>query len=263
MKNKPNFNYLLILLFQLIGCASATKVYIESIPPKAELYSAIVKKGPWKIVTKERTPTTIKIYPTTKGKYFIKAKKYGYYDSELITIEEIARYESFKFVLDPVQTLYKNYSRDNYEYSLLHVKIPSEKKKNVAILNFKSIGTLDNNKAILFTKIFQDVLIKANIFNVIERENLKEILNEQQFQLTGITNNKNLVEIGKVANVKFLIIGSAHQVKDTYVLSVKIIDVENGHIIFSDKNEFDSLSMADAAIVKMVNNIVRNFVDIE
>lgn len=259
-------NYYLLIFFIatiLTGCATATKVHIKSIPPKSEVYSSKVKKGPWKKVTEKRTPTIIKIYPSTKGDHVVKAKKYGYYDSELITVEELSKYKSYDFVLDPVQTLYENYSRNNYEYSLLHVKIPSEKKKNVAVLNFKPSGILDNSKAILFTEIFQDILIKSNIFNVIERENLKDVLTEQQFQLTGMTIEKNLVDIGRIANARYLIIGSARQIKDRHILTIKIVDVENGYILFSDKNEFDSLDMVDEAIVSIVNNIVRNFVDIE
>jgi len=51
-------------------------------------------------------------------------------------------------------------------------------------------------------------LVNSGVFSVIERERLNAILEEQGFQLTGQVNSSDVLEIGRMAGVDYLITGS-------------------------------------------------------
>ena len=51
-------------------------------------------------------------------------------------------------------------------------------------------------------------LVNSGAFSVIERERLNAILEEQSFQLTGQVNPQDVLEIGRMAGVDYLITGS-------------------------------------------------------
>ena len=67
---------------------------------------------------------------------------------------------------------------------------------------------------------------------VIERSEMKRILDEQGFQMTGCTDVSCAVEAGKILNVERIIIGSVSIIdKKTYSISARMVDVETGEII--------------------------------
>ncbi|MFN5091857.1 MAG: CsgG/HfaB family protein [Bacteroidota bacterium] len=50
--------------------------------------------------------------------------------------------------------------------------------------------------------------VKDPFMNVVDRENLQTILNEQKFQMSGVFSESNAVEIGKIAGAKAIITGT-------------------------------------------------------
>ena len=52
---------------------------------------------------------------------------------------------------------------------------------------------------------------------IYSRTDLQKILNEQKLQQSGLLSEKNLVEVGKIAGVKYIVTGSINNVKQKYI----------------------------------------------
>ena len=75
--------------------------------------------------------------------------------------------------------------------------------------------------------------LRAQLFNtqkfaIVTRENMEQILKEQQFQLSGCTSNECVVQAGQLLGVSKIFTGSLGKVGTTYVITLKLINVESG-----------------------------------
>jgi curli biogenesis system outer membrane secretion channel CsgG len=77
-------------------------------------------------------------------------------------------------------------------------------------------------------------LVKTRAFNVIERKNMEKVLAEHAFQQTGCTTDECAVKLGRMLNVQRLIVGSFGKLLSSYLVTVRVVDVETGSILFSD-----------------------------
>lgn len=81
-------------------------------------------------------------------------------------------------------------------------------------------------------------LFNTGQYDVINRENMKEILQEQKFQMAGLCDNMGcIVQVGKVLGVKKMFTGSLGKLGKKYVLTLKIVDVQSAKIDNIEKSE--------------------------
>lgn len=99
---------------------------------------------------------------------------------------------------------------------------------NVAVLDLKVAGVAEYYTTILSDKLRTE-LSQVRIYKVINRENMAAVMGEQGFQASGACNTDACVaEIGKVLGVEKMIMGSVGKLSQTFVLTIKQIDVESG-----------------------------------
>jgi TolB-like protein len=74
-------------------------------------------------------------------------------------------------------------------------------------------------------------------FSVIERSYLSKILQEQGYSVTGITENPNLEEIGKLSGVDYLLVGNVTIMSQRrrWILeaTARIVDVKTGEVVIA------------------------------
>jgi len=66
---------------------------------------------------------------------------------------------------------------------------------------------------------------------VIERSQLMKILEEQELQLSGITEGDGSVSIGQILNAKQMVVGSFELSKTRLVVNGRIVDVQSGAVL--------------------------------
>lgn len=66
---------------------------------------------------------------------------------------------------------------------------------------------------------------------VIERTQLMKILDEQELQLSGITEGANSVSIGHILNARQMVVGSFELSKTRLVINGRIVDVQSGAVL--------------------------------
>jgi TolB-like protein len=117
-----------------------------------------------------------------------------------------------------------------------------EDRMNIAIAEFSG-RNVSSMEAAIVSDFLRGELVKTEQFNVLDRQNMETLLNEQKFSnVSGCTTEECAVQMGKLLNVKKIITGSLSKLLEKYYITINIIDVESGKIEAADK---DSATNAD------------------
>ena len=98
-------------------------------------------------------------------------------------------------------------------------------------------------------------LVATDAFTVVEKKNMDKILAEQAFQQTGCTNEECAVKLGKVLNVRQIVVGSLGRYMGVNVLNIRVVDVETGGAVYADKAKGNTAEEMDAAIAAMASRM--------
>lgn len=122
------------------------------------------------------------------------------------------------------------------------------KKEKLAILKKVAIMPFDSANLYIAGKSFSDTLVehltkKIPALSVIERPDIEKVLSEQKFVLTGAVKQEKARKPGGIEPVDALITGTVRTMEyfgddgGSIVVNVKIVDVENGKILWSHSQE--------------------------
>lgn len=104
----------------------------------------------------------------------------------------------------------------------------------IAVLTFSGDPSLSPAQLQSITEKFQSELLRANVYNILERNQLDAILQEQGLQSSGACEATGCqVELGKLLSVDKIITGSVVLFDDLYALNTKQIDVLSGAVDYS------------------------------
>jgi len=105
----------------------------------------------------------------------------------------------------------------------------AQEKLNIAVVDLDPQGVADSEAKIISGRLRSD-LFNTNKFDILEREKMEQVLQEQGFQLTGCTSDECAVEIGKVIGVSRIVAGSIGKLGSIYTLNIRMINVETGRV---------------------------------
>ena len=127
---------------------------------------------------------------------------------------------------------------------------------NIAVSEFtgKNVSQAD---ASIVSDFLRTELVNTGAFNVMDRNNMDTILAEQKFQASGCTEQECAVKIGKILNVREMIVGSLSKLLDTYYITVNVVDVETGKIITSMDSSAKSSTELREACREIAKKLVR------
>jgi TolB-like protein len=103
-------------------------------------------------------------------------------------------------------------------------------KEYIAVIDLAANGITEHEAKTLTDKLRYE-LITTKKFSVIERSQMDEILKEQGFQQTGCTSLECAVRMGQLIGVKKMVAGSVGKVGETFLVTLRLIDVATGQII--------------------------------
>ena len=110
----------------------------------------------------------------------------------------------------------------NYDFSQL---------RRVAVVGVQGPVGGEAAKAQLTNFFNQQLLSKG--YNPIERQQIKHLLAEQDFQGTNLTGTTGAAQIGRVINVKAVILLNVPRFDEEINMSAKMIDVQTGSVLWS------------------------------
>ncbi len=129
----------------------------------------------------------------------------------------------------------------------------AQDKTAVAVLDLKGIGLSAQDVEIISSRVRTE-LVQTNRFTVVEREKMKEILDEQGLQLSGCTNDECVVQAGRLLGVKQMVAGEVGKIGQMYTLTLRLIDVESGKITKTASE--DCTCAVEDVLTKSVKNAV-------
>lgn len=108
----------------------------------------------------------------------------------------------------------------------------SQKQKiTIAVLTIQTKGGVSTNEAATLADRLRTELVNLNIFTVLERGQMHEILKEQGFNLTGCTTSECAVEAGRLLGVQQMVAGDVGKVGNVTTIDIRVFDVTTGKIL--------------------------------
>ena len=143
-------------------------------------------------------------------------------------------------------------------FSLLVVY--SQEIKTIAIMDFEAKG-VDKNSASVVSDLFRDNLFASKKFTVVDRNSMNEILKEQNLQQSlGCSSTECAVKIGRVLGVQGMIVGTLGKLGNAYILSTRLVNVENAKIIWTKSAKVYDFNRIDEGVSALVDDLVNSII---
>jgi len=104
-----------------------------------------------------------------------------------------------------------------------------ETKTTVAVMDLEAQEGVSQGVANVLSDSLRAYLVNTEKFTIVTRENMQQVLKEQNFQVSGIT-QESVAKIGQILGVEKIFTGSIGRVGTTYVINLKLVDVQSGRI---------------------------------
>jgi len=99
-------------------------------------------------------------------------------------------------------------------------------REYIAIIDFEGIG-ISNDEARVLTQRLTSEMINIGVYQVLERSEMKRLLDEQKFQYSGCVDLNCAVELGKMLGAKYMVVGTISNVGRTFTVDSRLIYVES------------------------------------
>ncbi|MCD6311341.1 MAG: penicillin-binding protein activator LpoB [Elusimicrobia bacterium] len=161
-----------------------------------------------------------------------------------ITPDTVTKYDS-KFS-DTDLKMMSSYMAESLKNSDV---IRSGEKKVLGILHIKNKTSEHINSDGIADKLMVN-LLKTGKVKFANRENLKELIEEQRLSAMGVVDESKAKEIGKLFGIDYFLSGFIESIEKKtsrseltyYRLSLKLTDVETGEIVWADETELKKKS---------------------
>lgn len=112
----------------------------------------------------------------------------------------------------------------------------AREKIAIAVLDFEPKNVNQGN-AEAVSDLLRTELFNTGSFKVVERAKIKKIIEEQQFQLSGVTDTDQAAQIGRLLNVNKIMVGTVTKLGQTYIINTRIVDVQSGLVTLAEASE--------------------------
>jgi len=109
--------------------------------------------------------------------------------------------------------------------------LPPGARPTVAVADLRGVSVTSDEAAILTDRLRVE-LVRAGRFQVVERERMNAVLQEQGFQQSGAcSTDECAVEMGRLLGAERIVAGTIGRIGRTYTITARMIDVGTGRII--------------------------------
>ncbi len=112
-------------------------------------------------------------------------------------------------------------------------QVPREKRSGLMVLNFKN-STLKSRAEEFgpwefgIPSMVMTDLEAIGLFNIISRERMKEVIQEQEFQLSGMVDADKAVKLGRILAARYMLAGSFMEMNGSLRIESQVYSVETG-----------------------------------
>ncbi|MCK4689603.1 MAG: VWA domain-containing protein, partial [Candidatus Marinimicrobia bacterium] len=136
----------------------------------------------------------------------------------------------------------------------------SQDQLRIAIMDFQNLSNISNLDYL--EKAIPEILITdlslSKKIKIVERTRLEEILKEMQLTLSGAVDQERIVEVGKIAGAKAILLGSIIKAGEIFRIDSRLIDASTGEVILAEKKEWSSEIEVIAAVDLLAEQIIKS-----
>jgi len=134
----------------------------------------------------------------------------------------------------------------------------AQNKQTVAVLNIDTKGIIQDPTSMGYMVRLE--LEKTGVYNVMDKYDIADGVEEHQIDITNCYGKKRLVETGKALGADKMLAGNVERFGEKIVITLRLIDVKTASVEKSDANEYLNLQ---PEIQKMVEISIKNLLDID
>ncbi|OGR02898.1 MAG: hypothetical protein A2284_01220 [Deltaproteobacteria bacterium RIFOXYA12_FULL_61_11] len=111
-------------------------------------------------------------------------------------------------------------------------------KTRLAVMKFRTSNKAAQEEGLgeTISEMMNTVFINSNLFDVIERNQIEQVISEQKFSVTGMTDTQTAITLGKLLNVQYMLIGSIAKLGTVYEVDARIIETSRGIGLVAKQN---------------------------
>jgi len=133
-------------------------------------------------------------------------------------------------------------------------------REYIAIIDFEGIGVTEDEAKVLTQRLTSE-MITLEVYQVVERSEMKRLLDEQKFQYSGCVDTKCAVEIGKMIGAKYMVVGSVSKLGSSYSIDSRMIDVESSEAYIGAT--FVYQGQIDVLLTNGISSVARQLCELE
>ncbi len=114
---------------------------------------------------------------------------------------------------------------------LVSMSVSAQSEMRIAVFDPTSSGTaIDEGTKIAIREIISSTIVNVGGYNLVERSMLEKVMQEQSFSNSGVVDDGQATEIGKLAGANKVILSVVTLTGGRNMLSIKIIDVKTASV---------------------------------
>lgn len=141
------------------------------------------------------------------------------------------------------------------------------KKMKIAVMDFKAGVGVNVNEVEGLSDMLINTLFETKEFDIVERSQINQVLKEQKFQSSELTNDQ-LAQVGRILGVESVLIGTVNFLAEhknldgsmtgEYNVDIRAVDVESGQILTTAGAAKSSGSTYRAMMEKIARQLAEN-----
>ena len=100
----------------------------------------------------------------------------------------------------------------------------------MAVLDLDNLGVEESLAASVMNLVVSR-LANAPFLDLVERGDVQQVLDELQFQNTGITSPRDAAEIGRLLNARHVLLGNVNQLGSSLTIALRLVETESGRVL--------------------------------
>ena len=144
------------------------------------------------------------------------------------------------------------------------------KKMKIAVMDFKAGVGVNVSEVEGLSDMLINTLFETKKFDIVERSQINQVLKEQKFQNSELTNDQ-LAQVGRILGVESVLIGTVNFLAEhknidgsmtgEYNVDIRAVDVESGQIVTTAGASKSSGSTYRAMMERIANQLAENLIE--
>jgi len=131
-------------------------------------------------------------------------------------------------------------------------------KPRLAVVEFSTNASTDKIKrdTVTVRELVESEMVKAQKYQIITREDIDKLLENQRIQVSSISSSENLKKL-QLQNISYIVTGSVSAMENDYAITVRVLDVSTGQFSHSDN---DFMGNSSRELYNGINTLMKKFI---